>query len=101
LSVVVLFEGTGAEENQHRFYRSRIASGVFGDWAVIWEWDRKSSSGMLRCLWFNSEVEAVVAAAEVLRHSKQQRGVGCLDESSALIGRGVMQLSIQRDVRLR
>jgi len=100
LSVVVLFEGTGAEENQHRFYRSRIASGVFGDWAVIWEWGRKSSSGMLRRLWFNSEVEAVVAA-EVLRHSKQQRGVGCLDESSALIGRGVMQLSIQRDVRFR
>jgi predicted DNA-binding WGR domain protein len=100
LSVVVLFEGTGAEENRHRFYRSRIASGVFGDWAVIWEWDRKSSSGMLRRLWFNSEVEAVVAA-EVLRHSKQQRGVGCLDESSALIGRSVMQLSIQRDVRFR
>lgn len=62
MSVVVLFEGTGAEENQHRFYRSRIASGVFGDWAVIWEWGRKSSSGMLRRLWFNNEVEAVVAA---------------------------------------
>jgi len=65
LSVVILFEGTGAEENQHRFYRSRIASGVFGDWAVIWEWGRKSSSGMLRRLWFNSEVEAVVAAEGV------------------------------------
>lgn len=82
---VVLFEGTGAEENQHYFYSSSIASGVFGDWAVIREWGSVSLPGTLWSLWFDSEEEAV--AAEQLRYSKQVGGIGCLDERSVLNAR--------------
>ena len=56
-----------------RFYTVKIVPTLFGPWALVREWGRIGSPGMLRTDWFATEEEAEVARARLVR-KKIRRG---------------------------
>lgn len=61
------------DKNLHRFYQLRVTPGIFGDWALVWEWGRVGSPSTVRKDWFASEAE-VINAGQKLCETKQKKG---------------------------
>jgi predicted DNA-binding WGR domain protein len=61
------------DKNMHRFYRTTVAPGIFGDWSLVMEWGRIGSPGTVRKAWFATEAEALDAQQELCA-AKRKRG---------------------------
>ena len=59
------------DRNMHRFYALDIAPTLFGDWSLITEWGRISSSGMVQTSTFADEASG--GAAQAKRIAVKQR----------------------------
>jgi predicted DNA-binding WGR domain protein len=64
-----------------RFYAVQVVPTLFGSWALLREWGRIGSPGMLRTDWFATEAEAEAARARLVR-KKIRRGYRLVEPGS-------------------
>ena len=61
--------------NVHRFHRTEIVRGLFGDWGLVRNWRRIGNAGQARTDWFDTQAEARDARFTLHIH-KAKRGSG-------------------------
>ena len=70
---MIVLTRTDDDRNMRRFYALDVAPTLFGEWALVTEWGRIGSSGMVQTSTFADEASA--SAAQTKRIAiKQRRG---------------------------